>query len=480
MSGEREGRARLPSVDAVLRLEATADLIDVHGRRVVTDAVRAQLSAIRSRPPNDIGASDPTVVLATVAESLESERAGRMRPVINATGVVLHTNLGRAPLSEAALAAVNGAAGYATVEFDLASGVRGGRAGHASRSAAALCGAEEAVIVNNGAAALMLGVAALASGREVIVSRGELVEIGGSFRLPEIIATSGARLVEVGTTNRTRAADYRAALGPETALILKVHRSNFRITGFTEEADASELARLAADAGVPFVYDVGSGRIALDGSEVVHDEPSVRAAVAAGADMVMFSGDKLLGGPQAGIIVGRSGPVGRCRVHPMMRAVRADKLQIAALEATLAAHLRTDDPADVPVIAMLTADVHVLQRRAEHLASRIGRACEDRTEGGPGIPAVSVGAQPITGAMGGGAAPDVLLPSHGVALTLDAPQSLQRALRAAPVPVVARVADGSVWIDMRTVPEQVDATLADAVVAAIRSLGRPDPVGAAE
>lgn len=470
MSGQRNGRVRLPSVDAVLRLNVTAQLIDVHGRRAVTDAVRTQLSVLRSSASVDVGVAEPDAVIAAVAKALASEHAAQMRRVINATGVVLHTNLGRAPLSDAAVDAVTGAAGYATVEFDLANGTRGGRAGHAGRSAAALCGAEDAAIVNNGAAALMLCVAALAAGREVIVSRGELVEIGGSFRLPDIIAVAGARLIEVGTTNRTSAADYRSAMGPETALVLKVHRSNFRMTGFTAEADAVELARVAADGGVPFVYDVGSGRIALETSKVVHDEPSVRLAVAAGADLVLFSGDKLLGGPQAGIIVGRSGPVSRCRAHPMMRAVRADKLQIAALEATLAAHLRSDDPPEVPVIAMLKADVQALERRADRLAGVVRRAIDEMDASGHGRPVLSVSSQPISGAMGGGAAPDVDIPSHGVALALEAPQALQRALRAAPTPIVARVSEGCVWIDMRTVPEEVDATLADAVIEAFRSL----------
>jgi L-seryl-tRNA(Ser) seleniumtransferase len=390
----------------------------------------------------DDGLAPPLpTVLAGAVDALERRRRHGVQRVINATGVVVHTNLGRAPLSEAARAAVGEASGYASVEYDLETGTRGSRTAHVGMLAAELCGAETGTAVNNGAAALLLAVAGLAGGREVIVSRGELVEIGGSFRLPEIIAAGGAKLVEVGTTNRTRLADYRRAIGPDTGMILKVHRSNFRLVGFTEDTELGELVALGAEHELPVVFDAGSGLIDDDASAGIPDEPEVRAAVASGADLVLFSGDKLLGGPQAGLIVGNSDAVERCRTAPLARALRIDKLQIAALEATLLAHLRTTVPLEVPVIGMLHADPEELRRRAAALKAMLTAA----------VPGVSVEAVALDGVVGGGAAPGISVASHGIRIRGPQATHLASRLREQDPPVIVRVEDDGVLLDVRTI-----------------------------
>jgi L-seryl-tRNA(Ser) seleniumtransferase len=459
----------LPSVDAVLRLDAATATIDAHGRARLTDAVRAVLDDARHRArPGDPVPSAEDVLAAAVGHLDVSERADLTR-VVNATGVVLHTNLGRAPLSPAARRAVAAAAGSTTVEYDLAAGTRGSRTAHLGELAAELCGTEAATVVNNGAAALLLVLAAVAGGGEVVVSRGELIEIGGSFRLPDVMGVSGARMREVGTTNRTRLGDYRDAVGPDTRLLLKAHRSNFRLVGFTQDVEVAELAALAAETGVPVVYDVGSGLIrdAGDGPlAVLADEPSVHAAVRAGADLVVFSGDKLLGGPQAGIVAGRAELVRRCARHPLARALRVDKLQRAALEATLRAHLRAAVPTDVPTIAMLTADVAELTRRAEAVAAQIGDALTGGVDGGGHGPA-TVEVVELASVVGGGALPGVELPSAGLAITGDDPDALAARLRHGDPPVIARIADGRVLLDLRTVAPDEDAELVAALRAAL-------------
>ena len=370
-----------------------------------------------------------------------------LRPVINATGVVLHTNLGRAPLAPEAVRRVTEvAAGYSNLEYDLESGGRGSRGAHLEGLLCELSGAGAALAVNNNAAAVMLALAAQAGEGEVLVSRGELVEIGGSFRIPDILAHSGATLVEVGTTNRTRLADYAEAIGERTTAILRVHRSNFRIVGFTEQPDAGELAALARERGLAMVDDLGSGAL-----EEVHGEPTVRAAVAAGADLVCCSGDKLLGGPQAGILLGRAEAVERCRRHPLARALRLDKLQIAALEASLRLH-RDQGPAALPALAMIAAPEEELRARAEAMVATIGSAAEVTRE---------------SGAPGGGSLADVAL--EGPVCAVDpggaGPDALLARLREADPPVVARIVRGRVVLDPRTMSDED----ADQAAAAVRS-----------
>jgi L-seryl-tRNA(Ser) seleniumtransferase len=372
---ERARRLRaLPSVE-----QLAARLDDVP-HAIAVSAARAAIAAGRGAIAAAEGAVAP--------ETAELERDAReraaaamrpsLRPVVNASGVIVHTNLGRAPLAPAAIEAVAGvAAGYSNLEYDLEAGRRGTRHAHAEDLLRELSGAEAATVVNNCAAAVLLAAAALAEGREIVVSRGQLIEIGGSFRIPDVVAQSGARLIEVGTTNRTRASDYERGIGPETGAILRAHPSNFRALGFTEEVGVEELCELARRAGIPVIDDAGSGALA-SGVGVLAAEPAVSRSVAAGCAVVCFSGDKLLGGPQAGVIVGRREAVERCRRHPLARALRPDKMQLAALEATLALYR---DPAratrDVPVLRMLTAEGDELRARAELMKARLDEADAD-------------------------------------------------------------------------------------------------------
>jgi len=412
--------------------------------RLATAVARAELSDRRAEL---VAGADDEV-------DLVSRARGRLRPslrrVLNATGVIVHTNLGRAPLAPGARAAVAQVAhGYGNLELDLAAGRRASRHDHVEALLRELTGAEAAAVVNNCAAAVLLAVSALAGpGREVVVSRGQLVEIGGGFRMPEVIAQAGARLVEVGTTNRTRRADYETALGPDTGAILRVHPSNFRAVGFVEEVAVEALCEL----GVPVIDDVGSGVLA-DDLAVLTGEPPVRRSVRAGAALVAFSGDKLLGGPQAGVLVGTSAAVAACRRHPLARAVRIDKLSLAALEATLALHR---DPVlarrEVPVLAMLTLDEGQLRERAERLAAATGGTIVE-----------------ATGRVGGGALP--LLELRGPAVALEpgpgGADALAAALRGGEPAVVGRIEHGCVLLDPRTLaPDELD--LAAAAVAAVR------------
>jgi L-seryl-tRNA(Ser) seleniumtransferase len=371
-----------------------------------------------------------------------------MRRVLNATGVVVHTNLGRAPLAAAAREAVTGVAhGYSNLELDLGTGERGSRQDHVEGLLRELTGAEAALAVNNCAAATLLAAAALANGRELVVSRGQAIEIGGAFRIPEVVAQAGARLVEVGTTNRTRPADYAAVLGPDTGAILRVHPSNFRAVGFVESVSIEELCEL----GVPVIDDVGSGVLA-DEIALLADEPAVRRSVRAGAAVVCFSGDKLLGGPQAGLLVGERDAIAACRSHPLARAMRIDKLSLAALEATLALYRDPEHArAAIPVLAMLTADEDVLTARAERLAAGTG---------GTLTRAVA--------RVGGGALP--LLELHGPAVALDpgpaGADALAAALRAGDPPLVGRIQDDRVLLDPRTLDDAEVDLAARAVTAA--------------
>ena len=376
--------------------------------------------------------------LLAVAVALASSTSGGLTAVINATGVVLHTGLGRAPVPEgAAEAAARAARAYTDLEVDRTTGARGKRTSRAERLLVALTGAEDALVVNNGAAALLLALAALARARQVLVSRGELIEIGGEFRIPDILAASGAKLVEVGTTNRTKAADYRGALTERTALILKVHPSNYRVVGFTAAPSASELAAIAHRAGVPFVYDLGSGLLDRFPG-VPAEEPSAVEALAEGADLVVFSGDKLLGGPQAGIVLGRAELVARLRRHPIARAVRVDKMQVAALEHVLASWAR-GERADVPVWRMLREPAAEVRHRAELLAA----ALDGELEGAHVVP--------CSAAVGGGSLPGEELASFGVEVRTPDPTAMAARLRTGSPSVFCRVADKGVLLDLRTV-----------------------------
>jgi L-seryl-tRNA(Ser) seleniumtransferase len=412
----------LPSVDELAR--DVDDPLAVDAARTVLERAREEIRA----------GADPGDLAARLREELSSARAPSLRRVLNATGVIVHTNLGRAPLADEALAqVVEAARGYSNLELDLRQGSRGSRQDHVAAILRRLTGAEAALVVNNNAAAMLLALAALAAGREVIVSRGELIEIGDGFRIPDVLAQSGARLVEVGSTNRTRARDYEKAVRAETALILRVHQSNFRVVGFTELPRLEELAAVARRADVPLLDDLGSGvLVELSG------EPSARESLAAGADLVCFSGDKLLGGPQAGIVVGRGELIERLRRHPLQRAVRADKLTLAALEGTLRLYL--DAPERIPVLRMLHEDTAAVRARAERLASLVDGTVEE-----------------TVGRVGGGALPLAELPSFACAIE----ESLAAPLREGDPPVVGIVRDGKFLLDCRTLAEaEVDEVAA--------------------
>ena len=419
----------LPSVDTLLGEELGANLVERHGRPATVEAIRAALAGARGR-----GVADgPDELLAEAARLLG--RPPSLRPALNATGVIVHTNLGRAPLAAAAIERATAvAAGYSNLEYDLEAGTRGSRHSHLGAILAELTGAEDGMAVNNNAAAVMLTLAALAGGREVPISRGELIEIGDGFRIPEVLAQSGARLVEVGSTNRTRIGDYARALGPDTGAVLRVHQSNFRMVGFTEAPSLHELCALAAEHGVPVIDDLGSGQL-IDLPDLA-DEPTARSSVEAGATVVCFSGDKLLGGPQAGVIVGATEAVARVRRHPLARAVRIDKLSLAALEATLELHR---DPAralrEVPVLRAVAEPAAAVRERAERLAARLG---------GDVVA--------TTARVGGGAVP--LLEIESFACALDGGDQLAAALRSADPPVVARVQEGRVLLDCRTLTDE--------------------------
>ncbi|WP_035855586.1 L-seryl-tRNA(Sec) selenium transferase [Cryptosporangium arvum] len=432
-------RRLIPRTDVALADPRLAgDLARLGRARVKAAVVEAQARA-------RAGTLAPDEVVAAAAASLP-RRATSLRPVLNATGVVLHTNLGRAALSDAAVEALGAAAGATDVEMDLGTGRRAAR-GRATLAAlaAAVPDAGGVHVVNNGAAALVLAATALAAGREIVVSRGELVEIGDGFRLPDLLESTGARLREVGTTNRTTLADYRAAIGPDTGFVLKVHPSNFVVTGFTADVAVASLATLDA----PVVVDIGSGLLAP--SEVLPDEPDAATALRAGAALVTASGDKLLGGPQAGLLLGTAPLVERLRRHPLARALRVDKLTLAALEATLTGP-------DTPTRVALEADVPSLRERCRALAAAL------RAEG------VAADAEPSDGVVGGGGAPGVVLPSYAVTL----PESWAAALRAGDPPVVGRVERGALRLDLRCVPPSADASLLAAVLDAARSPGGDD------
>jgi L-seryl-tRNA(Ser) seleniumtransferase len=420
----------LPSVDELAR--GKDDPLAVDAARIVLARAREEIQA--GADPGDLG--------TRLEEELSSARSARLRRTLNATGVVVHTNLGRAPLAEAALERVREVGrGYSNLEYDLSAGTRGSRQDHVAGILRRLTGAEAALVVNNNAAAVLLALAAVAEGRDVLVSRGELIEIGDGFRIPDVLARSGARLVEVGTTNRTRAADYEKAIGAETAVLLRVHQSNFRLIGFTELPSVSDLAKVANRHELPLIDDLGSGALSPSNTVLLGEEPSVRESLEAGADLVCFSGDKLLGGPQAGIVVGRADLVERLRRHPLQRAVRADKLTLAALEGTLALYLEPRRALEeIPVLRMALESADGVRARAERLAELTGGEVEE-----------------TVGRVGGGALPLAELPSFACAVE----EELATLLRAGDPPVVGVVRDGRLLLDCRTLSDaEVDEVAA--------------------
>ena len=420
----------LPSVDELAR--EVSDPLAPDAARAVLERAREEIRA--GREPGDLP--------ARLREELDAARRPRLRRVLNATGVIVHTNLGRAPLPEAAIdRATEVGLGYSNLEYDLRSGRRGSRQDHASEILRRLTGAGAALVVNNNAAAVLLALAALAERREVLVSRGELIEIGDGFRIPDVLARSGARLVEVGTTNRTRAADYERAAGPDTAVLLRVHQSNFRLVGFAERPSLRDLAEVSERHGLALVDDLGSGALVDLG-----DEPRAKESLAAGADLVCFSGDKLLGGPQAGIVVGKAELVERLRRHPLQRALRADKLTLAALEGTLQLYLDPERALrEVPVLRMLREPAEAVRTRAQRLAAAVDGSVEE-----------------TVARVGGGALPLAELPSFACAVE----EELAGPLRAGEPPVVGVVRDGRLLLDCRTLASAEVEEVAAAVAAA--------------
>jgi L-seryl-tRNA(Ser) seleniumtransferase len=450
----------IPSIEQLRQRPAVRTLEARFGANATVDALRAAAATVRraiAADDPDPAASAAGADLVTRIETAAASRLADMfrpslQPVINATGVIIHTNLGRAPLSPAAVARVADVArGYSSLEYDLERGARGRRDVHAEALLCRLTGAEAAVVVNNNAAATMIVLAAVAAGREVIVSRGELVEIGAGFRVPDVMAQSGAVLREVGTTNKTRVSDYAAAISERTALILRVHPSNFRIEGFTERPALEDLLAVGRRFNIPIAEDLGSGTLAPGSDAVSRSEPAVRASVEAGVDICCFSGDKLLGGPQAGIIVGRAALVDRVRMHPLMRALRVDKMTYAALEATLVEYAAGRAATTVPVQRMLAMGADEIRVRAEALSQQIGRRDGWRT-------AVVDGSS----AIGGGSAPGIELPTHVVAIEKEGmtPDTLDERLRRLTPPVIARIERDRLVIDLRTVLPDQDAILA--------------------
>ena len=448
-------RRALPSIDAILRAARPTDA----ERERFTRAARIVLARARAARASGDAATFAAEARATIAE----RQRLTLRSVINATGVVLQTNLGRAPLSARALAAIAAAAGAVSVEYDLVAGKRGERHGHAARVLADLASAEDAVVVNNNAAAVLLALAALASRKEVIVARGELVEIGGGFRIPDVLRRSGAKLVEVGTTNRTYTRDYAGAISAKTGAILRVHASNFKITGFVARAEGRDLAALAREHNVAFIHDLGSGTF-LDTSRFgLGKELTIGEAVREGADVVTFSGDKLLGGPQAGIAVGRAEHIASLRSHPLMRALRPDKLTIAALLATLETYRDGNAEKELPVWRMIAATPRALAARARVIAATLA------------VAGIATDVIELRSTVGGGSLPEETQPSFAVAIDGGQATKIAQALRSADPPVIARIVEERVALDLRSVLPEDDDVLARAVTGALAKGGADGP-----
>ncbi|KAA2214136.1 L-seryl-tRNA(Sec) selenium transferase [Pseudoroseomonas oryzae] len=439
----------LPSVDRVLGAPSCAPVLRRFGRSEATAAIRAELAAIRATPAAT-SLPDADAIAARASAALEARHRSGLRPLFNLTGTVLHTNLGRAILAEAAVEAATAAMRDAVaLEFDLATGKRGERDDHLRALLCELTGAEDATVVNNNAAAVLIALNTLGEGRQAVVSRGELIEIGGAFRMPDIMARAGVRLVEIGTTNRTHPRDYRAALGPEVGLLLKVHTSNYRIEGFTAEVGGAALAAIAREAGVPLLNDLGSGTLTDLSHHGLQREPTVREAVEEGADLVTFSGDKLLGGPQAGFIVGRRELIGAINRNPMKRALRVDKIRLAALEATLKLYRDPDRLAErLPTLGLLARRAPEIEAQARRLLDAVEQA----------LPAdIAVEAVPCRSQIGSGALPLDTLPSFALRFTAPRGRDLEAfvaALRALPRPVIGRLRDGALLLDLRCLTDE--------------------------
>jgi len=435
---------QLPSVDKLLNLPQTTCLIEKFGRGQVLEAIQDELANIRANPDGYDPGLPVASILARLGDRLEEQNRSSLVRVINASGVVLHTNLGRAPLSESAIEAVRMVAGgYSNLEFDLPKGSRGSRSVHARELLCRLTGAEDTLVVNNNAAAVLLCLSALARRRGVIISRSQLVEIGGGFRVPDVMKQSGARLVEVGTTNRTRLEDYDEVLKTGAALVMRAHTSNFKLIGFTAQPELSEIVELAHSYHIPFVDDLGSGTLLDTARYGLAHEPMVQESLQVGVDLACFSGDKLLGGPQAGIILGRSDLVEKLKRYPLARAIRADKLCLAALSATLLHYLKGDAESTIPVWRMISANVSRLRQRAENWQRRLNL--------GEVVPGKST--------IGGGSLPEETLPTFVLSLSIPRVDHFAARLRGAMVPVITRVQGGRLLLDPRTVLEEEDHRL---------------------
>jgi L-seryl-tRNA(Ser) seleniumtransferase len=444
-------------VDSLISGDAGKALAERYGRSAALDALRDALKDARENLRENGGiAVSYTSLIDAAAARLHRRFSPTLRPVINATGIIIHTNLGRAPLSDDAQhAIVEAAAHYSTLEYQLETGKRGSRLVHAEAVLSEVTGAEGALVVNNNAAALVLLLSALANGREVIISRGQLVEIGGGFRVPEVMEQSGAILREVGTTNRTRAADYERAITPETALLMRAHASNFKQVGFTESAPLAQMAQIAHKHGLLLVDDLGSGALLDTAQFGLEHEPTAQESVAAGADLVCFSGDKLLGGPQAGILIGRKALVEKLKRHPLARAIRADKLCLAALTATLNHYRKGEALAKIPVWRMIARPLAEIETAAREWAAAIGETA-----------AIIAGES----AVGGGSLPGSTLPTALLALNVPDVEAFTARLRAADPPVIARIADGRVLFDPRTVLPGQEGQLVEIIVSCMQTM----------
>tara|TARA_B100001123_G_C15345012_1_gene1036603 strand:- start:7143 stop:8543 length:1401 start_codon:yes stop_codon:yes gene_type:complete len=449
----------IPSVEKICQSESVRQLEKRFGHQAVVSAIREETKVIRETlrktkdPFNEKEALKQ--IEQNVIQALSLKLSSSLEPVINGSGVIIHTNLGRAPLSWRAIQKISSVSNYSNLELNLQSGTRGSRTIHAQSLLQQLSGAEDALVVNNNAAAMLLILSALGNGREVIISRGELIEIGGGFRIPDVLRQSGARLREVGTTNRTRADDYTAAINDKTALILRVHPSNFRIEGFTERPRLRELTDISRKFSIPIVEDIGSGNLSNNSREIsvqklFADEPTVIESIGTGVNVCCFSGDKLLGGPQAGLIVGQRDIVGKLRDHPLMRALRVDKLTYAALEATLIEHLTERAQQSVPVLAMINTNVEELKKRAAEIIGNL------KLSNG-----LKVNAVPGESTIGGGTTPGLVLPSCLLSLRFKNlnPNELSKKLRSCSPAIVSRIESDNLLLDLRTIQPDEDEIL---------------------
>ena len=444
----REELRKLPSVNKLLKSSEVKDLLSEYGHELTVGGIRGVLDDARAAIVSGVSGPTSGALVARLVEYVEELGRPTLWPVINATGVILHTNLGRAPLSEATIAAMEEAGrSYSNLEYDLEAGKRGSRYVHAERLLCQLTGAEAALLVNNNAGAVLLILSALASEHEVIISRGQLVEIGGGFRIPDVMAQSGAQLVEVGTTNRTYIGDYANAISVDTALLMRVHTSNFHVSGFTHAASLTEMVELGHAKGIPVVDDLGSGTLIDTSSFGLAHEPTVQESLSEGADLVTFSGDKLLGGPQAGIVVGRMDLIETIRHFPLTRALRVDKTTIAGVQANLLHYLKGKAVEEIPLWQMITRPLEEIEARAQVVAQEL------RDEGWA--------AKAVEGrsAVGGGSLPGQTIPTWLVALEVESPDDLARELRQGKPPVVARIEEDILLFDLRTVPLEQDQSL---------------------